>query len=113
MPKPIEGGGKGKGKSGKGYKGIGGKGMQVDGDAAYIGQHDYDYYDCNYFQQFAGDPGMVANFNPNVPETSGVPEFEKPKEVFKQHIEISLEIHEAIWYKLVLTSNKFGVQETK
>ena len=66
MPKPIEGGGEGKGKSCKGYKGNLSKGMQVDGDAAYIGQHDYDYYDCSYFQQVVGDLGTVAKVNPNV-----------------------------------------------
>ena len=53
--------------------------MQVDGDAAYIGQHDYDYYDCSYFQQFVGDLGMVANFSLKVLEISEEPEFKKPK----------------------------------
>ena len=52
---------------------------------------------------------MVADVNPNVPETSEELEFEKPKKVFKQHVEISLAIHEAMRFKLVSTRNKFGI----
>ena len=56
MPKPGKDGGKGKGKSGKSSKHKGSKGMQVDGDAAYVGQSGYDCYDhSSYYPQFAGD----------------------------------------------------------
>ena len=97
--------------------------MQVDGDAAYVGQYGYDYYDhSSYYRQFASDLGMLTNFSLehvkticrlDFPRHSKELEFEKPKKLFRQHTEISLAIHEAMKYKPALTSNKFEILETK
>ena len=39
--------------------------MQVDGDAAYVGQYGLEYYDHNrYYKQFGGGLNMLTNFSP-------------------------------------------------
>ena len=94
--------------------------MQVDGDAAYSGEYDYNYYSQdNYFPYFANHLGMVCNFVPElillepnkndlVNENSrhskkSKVDLEIPKKVFKAHTEIAKALHEAMKCKPIST----------